>query len=62
MQESRIDFKKLRSVISYGIELNETSLTILTILLQEVKRQFVPIHTKLNEWQHKYNTLKNHCR
>lgn len=51
MQEGRIDLKKLRSAISlqYGIELDETSLTILTILLQEVKRQFAPMQTKQDE-------------
>lgn len=51
MQKSRTDFKKLRSIISlqYGIELDETSLTILTILLQEVKRQFAPMQAKLDE-------------
>ncbi|MBZ4190577.1 hypothetical protein [Niabella beijingensis] len=51
MQTSRTDLKKLRSAIflQYGIELDETSLTILAILLQEVKRQFMPMHTKLDE-------------
>ena len=51
MQTSRTDLKKLRSAIflQYGIELDETSLTILTILLQEVKRQFAPMQTKLDE-------------
>ncbi|GAB3416345.1 hypothetical protein [Niabella aquatica] len=51
MQTSRTDLKKLRSAIflQYGIELDETSLTILTILLQEVKRQFEPMQVTLNE-------------
>ena len=51
MQTSRTDLKKLRSEIflQYGIELDETSLTILIILLQEVRRQFAPMQTKLDE-------------
>ncbi|WP_300600936.1 hypothetical protein [Niabella sp.] len=51
MQTSRTDLKKLRAAISlqYGIELDETSLTILTILLQEVRRQFAPMQAMLNE-------------
>lgn len=51
MQTSLTDLKKLRAAISlqYGIELDETSLTILTILLQEVRRQFVPMQAKLDE-------------
>ena len=51
MQTSRTDLKKLRSAIflQYGIELDETSLTILIILLQEVRRQFAPMQTKLDE-------------
>jgi len=51
MQKDQTDLKKLRSEIflQYGIELDETSLTILTILLQEVRRQFAPMQTKLDE-------------
>jgi len=51
MQKSRTDLKKLGAAISlqYGIELDETSLTILAILLQEVRRQFAPMQTKLDE-------------
>ncbi|SDC96646.1 hypothetical protein [Niabella drilacis] len=51
MQQSRIDLKKLRLQIAlqYGIELDETALAILAILLQEGKRQFTPMHTKLAE-------------
>lgn len=51
MQKSRTDLKKLRSAISlqYGIELDETSLTILTILLKEVRRQFAPMQANLDE-------------
>lgn len=51
MQQSRIDFKKLRLQISlqYGIELDETSLTILGILMLEQKRQFVTMIKRLDE-------------
>mgnify|MGYP001281163962 CR=1 FL=1 len=51
MQKDRTDLKKLRSEIflKYSIELDETSLTILTILLQEVRRQFAPMQAKLDE-------------
>lgn len=51
MQQSRIDFKKLRAVISlqYGIELDETSLAILAILTQEVRRQFIPLNKRQEE-------------
>ncbi|AHF17334.1 hypothetical protein [Niabella soli] len=51
MQQSRIDLKKLRLQIAlqYGIELDETTLTILAILLQEGKHLFTPMHTKLAE-------------
>lgn len=51
MQQSRIDFKKLRSVISlqYGIELDETSLAILAILTQEVQQQFKAIRRTQDE-------------
>lgn len=43
MQEPKIDLKKLRLQISlkYGIELDETALTILAVLLMEMKTQFV---------------------
>lgn len=46
MQESKIDFKKLRLQISlkYGIELDETSLAVLGIMLQEMRHHYVKIN------------------
>lgn len=43
MSQSKIDFKKLRAEISfkYGIELDETSLTILAILTLQLNNQFL---------------------
>ncbi len=43
MAVSGMDYRKLRAKIAlqYGIELDETSLAILVILTQELKRQFV---------------------
>ncbi|MBZ4191554.1 hypothetical protein [Niabella beijingensis] len=43
MPESPIDLKKLRLQIAlkYGVELDETALTILVVLLLEMKTQFV---------------------
>lgn len=51
MQQSAINFKKLRSMISleYGIELDETSLAILAILMQELKSQFITMNKSQDE-------------
>ncbi|WP_346239615.1 hypothetical protein ABDK00_018190 [Niabella insulamsoli] len=51
MKEPPFNFKKIRADISlhYGIDLDETSLTILVILHQEIKRQFVKITTSQDE-------------
>lgn len=51
MQQFRIDFKKLRSMIflQYGIDLDETSLAVLTILRQDVKGQFLTMHKRQDE-------------
>jgi hypothetical protein len=42
MESSGLDFKKLRSLLSlqYGIELDDTSITILYTLKQDLHRQF----------------------
>lgn len=49
MPQQRTDFKKLRSQISlqYGIDLDETTLIVLSILTGELKRQ----HTIMNQKQ-----------
>lgn len=42
MEQKSIDTRKMRALVSlqYGVELDETSLTILTILIQEQSKQF----------------------
>lgn len=71
MTEPRFDFKKLRAGIflQYGIELDETSLTILAILTQEMKRQFIKMDKAQEEMtmqiQHSKKALQvdhNHPR
>lgn len=51
MSESRIDLKKLRLQIAlkYGVELDETALTILVVLLLEMKGQFVVMNKTQGE-------------
>ncbi|ANH81195.1 hypothetical protein A8C56_09550 [Niabella ginsenosidivorans] len=51
MPESRIDLKKLRLQIAlkYGVELDETALTILVVLLLEMKGQFVVMNKTQGE-------------
>ena len=51
MQQSRIDFKKLRLQISleYGVELDEIALAILGILMLEQKYQFATMNKRQEE-------------
>lgn len=46
MQQPRIDLKKLRLQVAleYGVEMDETALTILAILMQKMNGQFVTMN------------------